>query len=513
MLVPGPDLRFNHAMTKSFSRRFFLGSALGAIASPAFANPPDVSLRPVARPGSATRVVQPVPSADELVRKAGLSGDVSYAVMDLSEGRMLEEGKAALGLPPASVAKAMTALYALDALGAGYRFATSLHSTGGISNGIVQGDLILVGGGDPTLDTNKLADLAAALKRAGVREVRGDFLVWGGALPFSRGIDPGQPDHVGYNPAVSGLNLNFNRVHFEWRKSGSSYTVSMDARSEKYRPDVRFARMSVKNRDIPVYTYADAGGRDNWTVARGALGNGGARWLPVRKPEIYAGEVFQTFARSHGIALKPAKIAKSAPGGTVIAQVRSEPLSDILKGMLKYSTNLTAEVVGMAATRKRKGRVRDIAASAQEMSRWARQEFGLDTATRFVDHSGLGDKSRISARDMVLALKAARGSGPIRGLLKPIPMRDEDRRKMPNHPVKVDAKTGTLNFVSSLAGYCTAEDGREMAFAIFTADIPRRSALTRAQRERPEGGREWNRRSKMLQQKLLQRWGRVFANS
>lgn len=504
-------LRLNCAMTKSFSRRIFIGSALGALVGRAWAEAPEISIRPVARPGSARPT--PIPSAEDLVRDAGLSGEVGFVVINMSDGRVLEDGKPELGLPPASVAKSMTALYALDALGADYRFATSVHALGPVTDGIVEGDLVLAGGGDPTLDTDRLAELAAALKRAGIREVRGDFLVWGGALPFARGIDGAQPDHVGYNPAVSGLNLNYNRVHFEWRKQGNAYRVSMDARSGSYRPDVRFARMAVKNRDIPVYTYTDAGGRDDWTVARGALGDGGARWLPVRKPEIYAGEVFQTFARSHGIALTAPKLAERTPDGSVLAQVTSAPLSTIVRDMLKYSTNLTAEVVGLAATRARGGRASDIPGSAAQMSAWARARFGLGADTRFVDHSGLGDRSRISARDMAKTLRAARMSGPIRGLMKPIPMRDENRRKIPDHPVAVEAKTGTLNFVSTLAGFCTAEDGSEMAFAIFTADMPRRDALSIAERERPEGGREWNRRSKMLQQRLLQRWGRVFANS
>lgn len=497
-------------MTKAFSRRLFLGSALGFVASQALGEAPNQSLRPVARPGSTKPVLK---SAEELVARSKLSGEVGYAVMDIRSGQMREAGQAELGLPPASVLKAITALYALDALGPEHRFTTSVQTTGSVTDGVVSGDLILAGGGDPTLDTDRLAELAAELKKKGIREVKGDFLVWGGVLPYSKGIDAEQPEHVGYNPAVSGLNLNYNRVHFQWARQGSAYKVSMDARSEKYRPDVSFARMAVESRSTPIYTYADRDGRDDWTVASAALGKGGARWLPVRKPEIYAGEVFQTFARSQGLVLKAPKVLKIAPGGTVLAQVVSPPLPIILRDMLKYSTNLTAEVVGQVATRVRKGSVESLAGSAAEMSIWVREKYELSETVSFVDHSGLGDRSRMTASDMVLALTAARAAGPLRSLLKSIPMLDDNRRAIKNHPVKVDAKTGTLNFVSALAGYVTAADGSEMAFAIFTADEPRRDALTRAQRERPEGGREWITRSKKLQQKLLQRWGQAFGST
>ncbi len=496
-------------MSARVSRRIFLGGLLSGTAGAALASPPAASLRPVAR-GTNLRALA-VPEAETLVGDAKLGGRVAFAVADLASGELLEARGEETALPPASVAKAVTALYVLDALGAAHRFTTRLLATGELRDGVIDGDLVLAGGGDPTLDTDALAELAKRLKSAGVREVRGGFRVWGGALPFERAIDPGQPDHVGYNPAVSGLNLNFNRVHFEWRPSGGSYRVTMDARSALYRPEVQVARMAVTVRDGPVYTYEDSDGRDNWTVARGALGNGGARWLPVRKPELYAGEVFQTFAGAHGIRLgAPEPVRAVPPDAAELAAWESAPLGEIVADMLRYSTNLTAEVVGMAATAARGGSVPSLAVSAREMSRWAGQRLGMPRA-RFVDHSGLGDASRVSAAEMVAALAAAGRAETLKPILKEVTLRDAQGRPVRSAALNVRAKTGTLHFVSALAGYVSAPGGRELAFAIFTADTERRAGLTRAQLERPEGARGWNGRSRRLQQALIERWGTVYA--
>ncbi|WP_090029666.1 D-alanyl-D-alanine carboxypeptidase/D-alanyl-D-alanine endopeptidase [Lutimaribacter saemankumensis] len=497
-------------MKTTISRRSVLLGALAAssMSAPALANPPALSLRPALRP--ADLLVERVPEAADLIEKAGLGGQVGFAVADAQTGLILETRAATEGLPPASVAKAITALYALDRLGPDHRFETQVLAGGPVTNGVLAGDLVLVGGGDPTLDTDALADLAQQLKASGLREVRGRFLVWGGAIPFAREIDAAQPAHVGYNPAISGLSLNFNRVHFEWRRQGSGYGVTMDARSERYRPEVQVARMKIVARDMPVYTYEDQGGRDSWTVAQGALGNGGARWLPVRRPALYAGEVFRTFARSHGIELPQEKEATTLPPGTVLARHQSAPLVEILQDMLKYSTNITAEMVGIAASQAKGARMANLRASAEEMSRWARTGLGMQ-GVRFVDHSGLGDASEVTAGAMVQALAKAAQDNRLRPILKEIRLRDENGGIARDHPISVDAKTGTLNFVSSLAGYMTTKDGTELAFAIFTADEATRAAIPMAERERPRGARGWNRRSKILQQALIERWGALYG--
>lgn len=493
------------------SRRGVISGLLAsAIAGSAAAGAPQSSLRPVLRGARPSAASPSGPPVDTLVDKTRLSGRVSFAVSDAATGEVLEARGAAVGAPPASVAKAITALYALDVLGPEHRFATRLFADGTLKDGILEGDIWLVGGCDPSTDTRDLARLATAMKeKAGIREVRGAFRVYEGPVASLRAIDPGQPDHLGYNPAISGIALNYNRVHFEWKRGPKSYTVTMEARAGNYRPAVEMAQMAIVDRKAPVYTYADRGGRDEWTVARGALGREGARWLPVRRPGLYAGEVFAVLARSNGVVLEAPKVTRQSPDGVEVAKIESDPLEDILRGMLKYSTNLTAEMVGFAATYARLGKVTSFAQSAAEMNAWAVAKLGM-RAPAFLDHSGLNGDSRISALDMVAGLGAAGRSKVLRPILKPVTIRDAKGRPVSSHPAKVAAKTGTLNYVSGLAGYISTPQERELVFAIFTADLEKRAAIPRAQRERPPGARNWANRSRGLQRALLQRWAGSF---
>ena len=450
-----------------------------------------------------------VPSAAQIIRTNKLSGVVAFALADVQTGKWLECENEQMATPPASTAKAITALYALEALGPAHQFQTRLCATGGIKDGVVQGDLVLIGGGDPTLDTDGLADMAAKLKARGVTGVKGAFQIFEGSLPVLARIDPEQPDHVGYNPGVSGLALNFNRVHFEWKRGSNGYGVTMQGRTEKYRPDVRMAVMQVRDRQSPIYTYEDRAGRDNWTVARGALGKGGSRWLPVRKPGLYAGEVFATLAGAQGIRLGAPQVITAVPAGEVLVARSSGPLRGILRDMLRFSTNVTAEMMGLAASTKRLGQVADLRASAAAMNAWAVETLGMKNP-QLVDHSGLGDDSQMTALDMARAMVKVQASD-LRNILRPVAIRDAKGRPQPDHPLEVRAKTGTLNFVSGLAGYVTAPNGREMAFAILAADEKARAKITRALREGPPGGRTWNSRAKRVQQGLLERWGVLYG--
>jgi len=495
------------------SRRQFLIGAQSALlsagAGTAFAGAPESSLFP--QPRSSDLIRRAAPPLSDVIAAAGLPGRVGCAVADAETGEMLELFNPFYPLPPASVAKAVTTAYGLDRLGPGYRFPTRLVTDGTIIDGRLEGDLWLVGGGDPVLDTDALDAMARDLVDSGIRQVTGAFRVAADALPAIDQIDPGQLPHVGYNPSISALNLNFNRVFFEWERTGEDYTVRMDARSDNHSPSVTVSRMTVEARDYPVYTFHRSAAWDEWTVARSALGNGGGRWLPVRRPPDYLAEVFQMLARDRGIALGTPVISENAPpGARVVVEYASPPLEDILRGMMRWSTNLTAEVVGLSATQAGGVRPTTLAESGDAMAMWMRERLGARQA-RFVDHSGLGVDSKLRPHDMTRALVAAGPNGMLRGLMRDIPVLNDAGNRMPDSPLEVVAKTGTLNFVSTLAGYVRTPNGRSLAFSVFCADLERRARLTHDQMERPPGGRTYNGRAKRLQQALVRRWGALYG--
>lgn len=483
-------------------RSLLTGLAAGAVASGTMAEAPLTSAVPPLRLGGQTgQTPVAMDVAEVLIAAAGLTGEVAYVLADLKSGAIVAERQAGRLMPPASTAKTITSLYALDRLGAAYRFQTRIMATGPIKNGNVQGDLLLVGGGDPTLTTDGLGDMAAALAAAGVRSVSGRFHVWSGALPYLASIDPGQPVWMGYDPAVSGLNLNFNRVNLTWERTGGGYQLGFDARADRFAPAVNMVQIKVVARETPLFTYQAGRAGEIWTVAEAALGKAGSRWLPVRRPDLYAGDVLRTLAAGQGIALPEPEGTDRLPEGTALARHMSAPLPEVLRAMMKYSTNVTAEVAGMMAS----GALGpdDHAQSARAMSDWLEARIGAQQG-QLVDHSGLGATSRICAEEMVRVLGTLGPQAGLPGLMKDL--RFGKARPGVAVPRRAVAKSGTLNFVSGLVGYLTTADGAERVFAIYAADMARHDAVTPDQMENPPGLSGWLRRARRLQLELVQSW-------
>ncbi|MBK4215519.1 D-alanyl-D-alanine carboxypeptidase [Paracoccus caeni] len=433
---------------------------------------------------------KPALDAARLIGAAGLPGDVAYALTDTSDGHLLQGGRADEPVPPASTLKAVTALYALSHLGAGHRFRTRVIRAGDM--------IVLAGGGDPELSTDDLATLADDLVAAGVTSPA-RFAVWGGALPRIEEIAPGQADHLAYNPALSGMVLNFNRVHLGWRRANGAVQMSLEARAARNSPRA-YSVTAAATDQADLFAYRDEGDRESWTMSRRAAGGAGSRWLPIRKPELYAGDVFQTLCRARGLVLPTPEVIETLPEGVELAGLDSKPLVEILRGLLKYSTNLTAELVGLHASG-----APDLAQSARRMQAWLVVQ-GQGIGFTLADHSGLSPDSRVTARGMARLLAGPGLAAGLPGILKQNPL-DEDLGTDPSSAGQVAAKTGTLNFVSNLAGYVRGRNGVQRSFAVLCMDPPRHQATSG--QELPSGVLGWTRDAKRLQRVILNSWGRA----
>ncbi|MEM9045522.1 MAG: D-alanyl-D-alanine carboxypeptidase/D-alanyl-D-alanine-endopeptidase [Pseudomonadota bacterium] len=477
----------------------FLGAA-------EFIPAPQSGVRPANFKTAPIPVPRPLPGPKDelsLLAKSKVTGAVGWLVVDMATGEILSEHQADQTYAPASVAKLPTAAFALDRLGPNFQFETKIATTGAVIGEVLRGDLVLIGGGDPELDTDALLPLVLQAQEKGFRRIAGKFIADPGQIEQRPTIDQGQPVEAAYNPGVSGLNLNFNRARVKWSKKG----IRVSAKAERLDPEVPSIQVFRGNAPgSPVFQHELAESGERWQIADAAMRRPGEVWLPVKDPSTYAAQVFRDLAQVYGISLPQAAV-QSAPEAQIIGVYRGRPLSRVLRDMLRYSTNLTAEAVGIAASGSP-----DLASSSATLNDWAAGVAGFavgDPGFQLVNHSGLTTESRLSPRLTVALLKALaareggthpRLPGPIAGLLKRHNVAvDNDR--LDYDRLAVVAKTGTMNFIRGLAGYVATPGGRQLAFAIYSNDLELRARL-----KNRHGG--WLRRARALERALIRNWVR-----
>lgn len=460
------------------------------------------------------------------------SGVVGFALIDIETGRLLTGRTLDQGLLPASVAKAPTAFYALDALGADHRFSTRVVATGPIENGVIQGALVLVGGGDPTFDSRDLIRLADAVEAAGITGATEGLGYDLGPAPEIAAIDPEQPQQAHYNPGVSGLNLNENRFLFQWtpqRGGPAELAAYVDGRLT---PAGRITIAETEAPGGPAYRHrmiwtraaptSPAYALEAWSV-RAAFRRQGRRWLPVRRPGGHAAEAFRALLEERGFEANFVAPRSAPADAREIARHESPPLIDITRRMLDRSTNITAEALGLAAStargrdfRSMNGRV-CLGASARDMNAWLNARYELDGETAepaaFANHSGLSLESRVSARTMAVILaRIARDEAGFETFFNTMPIYPHSTQA---GRVEVRAKTGTVYFGRGLAGYMTCSNGRRLAFAYFNSDFDERARFdagrARLHYNSTPGARRWLSRARVLERRLLADWTAAYC--
>ncbi|MEU7927344.1 D-alanyl-D-alanine carboxypeptidase/D-alanyl-D-alanine-endopeptidase [Micromonospora sp. NPDC049107] len=386
----------------------------------------------------------PLPSADAvravldpLVDVPALGDRVNVSVADVTTGQTLYGKGADDGTVPASVTKLATAVTVLAARGPGFRIPTRAVA------GTKPGEVVIVGGGDPTLAVNKkgyypgaarLDDLAAQVRTA-----------LGGTAPTSVTVD--------------------GTVY-----SGPLYGPGWDD-------------------DIPTGGY---GGAVTALMTDGARKDpgaepGGAERVP--EPDLAAG---RSFARLLGVPTSAVKrgtapaLATAAggtpPAGTELGVVQSPPLIRLVDIMISESDNLLAEALArqVALARNQKASF-DGGAAAMDAEV---AELGLPAEEiTLSDGSGLSRRNRISPSLLtdLIRLAASPDHPELAGVFGGLPVGGwsgtlgERYRGAPGTAAgagAVRAKTGTLTGVHAIAGLVTTADGRLLTFAVLTDKVP-----------------------------------------
>ncbi len=449
---------------------------------------------------------------EALIKDAGFAAsDVGYLVVDLKDKRVLAERNPDQPFVPASVAKIATIAPALEILGADHRFTTTLNAEGSVADGVLTGSLILRGGGDPSLTGDDLQAMAKQLAASGIKRLDGKFLYDATAMIELPEIDSMQPEAADYNCGVSALSLNFNRVHLDWRTNGGDRSATATEVSTNLKLPLDSVGVTFASADLAgPYVRTGAPAEDRWLLSP-SLPAKGEEWLPVANPSRIAADAFRAIAAMEGVTLPQAEPGATPGDAREVARHDSMPLADIAGRVLRYSNNLSAELIGLAASRVLTGNKLSLADSAAALTAWWRKRLpDADwTGLNLANHSGLSTKSRVTPRQIVVMLEEATGltgSAEFHDLLRPMSWKGAKG--------SARVKTGTMAYVRGLAGYIDTAAGNRLAFAIFFNDAEKRAALDATFDPRviaiDDHSRRWRNRAITLERKLTQGWAGRF---
>jgi len=427
----------------------------------------------------------------DFVRDPALAGaQISINVVDVASGRQLAGHQAAVACIPASTQKLLTTAMAMDVLGPDHRFQTRLIVTGEVVDGTLNGDLYVVGGGDPSLGSPYLKGVpglnaitghwVSKVRAAGIRRINGR-VVGDGSYFGTQASSPGWPwSDLGnyYGSGAYGLNLHENFYFLDLLQRGREGDIPPVQRTRPEVPDLRLTnelRSGPRGSGDQAYIYGAPFGYDNYV--RGTIPVGTGRFTvkgALPDPPLFTAQLLCRKLTEAGVEVSlPAESDRRVGGGrfadgTVIDTYRSPDLATLVDRTNLRSNNLYAEAL-LREVNKHRGRAPHEMASTEVLKEWL-TGLGLSTtAVRFEDGSGLATRGFFPAQFMTDFLRNRAGderwrksiplagrTGSMRGFLKNTAANG-----------RLYAKSGSLGAVRAYAGYVVRDDGQELAFAIM----------------------------------------------
>ncbi len=424
------------------------------------------------------------------------------SVKDTATGKTVAEFNPRRNLTPASILKVFVTAAALDKFGPEHTFGTVLYYDGAISNGFLNGNIYIKGGGDPSLGSQLVKgaapmeevfkDWAAALKTAGIKVING--AVVGDDTAFES-VPPGSwawediGNYYAAQPSALTINDGLYKLFLKPAdKAGGEATV---LRTEPYVEGLKFEdhmKTGPSGSGDEGYIYAFPG--QYQAVLRGSIPQGQPEFAikgALPDPALFAAQAFNAYLVKAGINSNKKPYSGSAPAvKTKIMETVSAPLRSVVRVTNKHSFNLYAELL-----------LRHLGGGSPEAGLSAVRGFlssaGADVSELdIVDGCGLSSRDTVKAENFTDLLRAVYkksyyaafsdslvypgdpdATGHLRAMGKGTPLENNLR-----------LKSGSLNGVRSYTGYLKTKKGRTLAFtSIMNGYSAQPSALDKLHEE------------------------------
>ena len=434
--------------------------------------------------GSAAASAQGLPpEVDAALAAQALPGDaVTVLVAPADGGEPRIAHRIDVPVQPASIAKLATTYAALDLLGPDFTWATPVYFDGPVRGGVLTGNLVIKGQGDPSLVMERLWLLLHNVRSLGVHTITGDIVLDRSAFqlpPHDPAAFDGLPLRP-YNAGPDALLVNFKAVTLTFTPEGDHARL----RAEPPLAGVRWPAT------VPLSEGAKCG---DWITALGAdFRNAERVRFAGALPRACGEKTWQlAFPDASGFAPRAIAALWKEIGGHLEGQVRdgvvpaglkpafefaSPPLAEVIRPINKFSNNVMAQQVFLTLSLQQRGSG-TFEGSREVLADWWRKRFGSEPpATQ--NGSGLSRDARMTARQLGQLLQSAWASSLMPDLAASLPLLGVDgtlRRQNENVGL-AHLKTGSLNEVWGVAGYVHGQQGRRWIL-VAIANHPNAAAL------------------------------------
>lgn len=389
---------------------------------------------------------------------------------------------------PASTMKLFTTYAALELLGPTYQWKTEFLTDGKLSDGVLNGNLYLRGGGDPKLNLEKLWLMMRDLRANGVLKVTGDLIVDNSyfvqpQLPVFNddGNDDNKPFLVGPDAAM----VNLKSVRLVVRGESNQATVTMDPPLANVRIENTIKITAPANCPAwPKLRFIPETRADGTVLAAGGeipRGCSAQTYMSLLDhPAFTAGAVRGIWQELGGSIAGHDRQGSVPKNATVLARAMSPDTVEIIRDINKYSNNTMARQVflSIGAQNRTSADADDGKAAQRVIRQWLARKGIIASHLVMENGSGLSRDERVSAREMAAMLQAAWHSEYAAEYISSLPIVGVDgtmHKRLKHTPMTGEAhvKTGTLNTVRALAGFSRDAKGNNwVVVAILNSNRP-----------------------------------------